>query len=163
MSSLYVVQVVVGYKSKPRVRELPISLKKLGKSVSRGNRLAIAKCAVTNPSLRPHIIETLGHEVKQEMKVLSSVKHNSILRMKNKQSLERFTWDRVWTEIQTHCPILASFLMKCLPKTDMVNKALMSSLCVCASILLKLRNPHINLVQGVLSLLLKSGHANTQV
>lgn len=95
--------------------------------------------------------------------MLSSVKHGSILRMKTKQSMERFTWDRVWLEISTHCPTLTSILQECLPPQVVKNDGALAPLCVCASILLKLRNSHVNLVQGIISILLKSGHANTQV
>ncbi len=37
------------------------------------------------------------------------------------------------------------------------------SLCLCISIILKIQNPHVNVVQGIISLLLKSGHAGKQV
>ena len=37
------------------------------------------------------------------------------------------------------------------------------SICTCASILMQLRNPKVNLVQAMLSVVLKVGHANTQV
>ena len=95
------------------------------------------------------------------MRSISSVKHNSILRMKNKQSLEFFTWDRVWSEICDQCPILSMLLKKCLPIAR--NESFIPPVTLCCSILLKLQNPHINLVQGLLSIILKSGHASKQV
>ena len=133
------------------MRELSQSLKRQGKCVSRGRRIAIAKSAVCNPTLKQHIVRIVAHEARNEMKFISSLKHFSILRFKSKDSLERFTWDHVWSEIEDHCPTLATFLKECLPVR------------VSASIVLKLRNPHINVIQGMISLILKSGHANQQV
>ena len=83
--------------------------------------------------------------------------------MKSKNSLEKFTWDRIWSEVETCCPLLASFIKGCLPPKLQDNSCSLPSLCVCASIILKMQNSHINLVQGLLSLLLKSGHASKQV
>ena len=96
-----------------------------------------------------------AQEVRKEMQAVASVGHDSILRMKNKESLEHFSWDRVWCVVQTHCPLLAKFLKECLPPSAREKDSFIPSLCLCSSILLKLRNPHINLVQ--------TGHANNQV
>ena len=43
------------------------------------------------------------------------------------------------------------------------NGTVQPSICTCASILMKLRNPKVNLVQATVSAVLKAGHANTQV
>lgn len=83
--------------------------------------------------------------------------------MKTKDSLERFTWERVWSEVETCCPTLTSFLWECLSPRAKEFENTIPSLCVCASILLKLQNPHVNVVQALLSLILKSGHASKQV
>ena len=154
---------MVGYKSKPKVRHLTHSLKRLGKCIGRGRRLTIVKAVMQNPSLRPQIASVFSSEVKKEIKHLSSCTHDSILRMKTKDSLERFTWDRVWTEIETCCPLLTSFLKGCLSPKLRDNDSSIPPLCLCANILLKLQNSHINLVQAIISMLLKSGHANKQV
>ena len=42
-------------------------------------------------------------------------------------------------------------------------KSIKPVLCMCASMLLKLRNPHVNLVQGMVSIVLRVGHACKQV
>lgn len=97
------------------------------------------------------------------MKVVTSLKHDSILRMKNKQSMENFTWDHVWSEIETYCPTLGSIFKNCLPLHVLKNDKFIPSAALCSSVLLKLRNPHVNVLQGVISIILKAGHANTQV
>ena len=63
-----------------------------------------------NPNLQEDIIKVSVQEVRKEMQAVASVGHDSILCMKNKESLERFSWDCVWCEVQTHCPLLAKFL-----------------------------------------------------
>jgi hypothetical protein len=154
---------VVGYKSQPKVRELTSSLKKLGKSVSCGQRLAIAKSALQNSSLRTHIVKVQALEIRKEIGKLSSQKHSSILRMKSKISFENFTWERVWKEICSCCPLLSIILLNCLHPQVQEKSLTVPSLCLSASVLFKLRNSHINIVQGILSFLLKSGHASKQV
>ena len=77
--------------------------------------------------------------------------------MKSKSSLENFTWERVWAEIETCCPLLASILKGCLPPHE---SSTVPSLCISANVLFKLRNPHL---QGIISFLLKSGHTTKQV
>lgn len=153
---------MVGYKSKPKVRELTSSLKKLGKCVSRGQRLAIAKSVLQNPSLRIHIVRVLAMEIRKEIRKLSSQNH-SILRMKSKTSFEQFTWECVWTEIENCCPLLSVILLNFLPPQVQEKSFTVPSLCLSASILFKLRSSHINIVQGIISFLLKSGHASKQV
>ena len=69
----------------------------------------------------------------------------------------------MWSEIETQCPVLVSILQDSLPSSVMKKDNVTPSLCVCASIPLKLRNSHMNIVQAMISLLLKSGHASKQV
>ena len=121
------------------------------------------KSVIQNPTLRPHVVSVLSSEARKEIKFVTSHKHDSILRMKTKDSNERFSWDRVWSEIESYCPLLVSFLKGCLPPRLQNNNSSIPSLCVCASIVLKMQNSHVNLVQGIISVLLKSGHANKQV
>ena len=66
--------------------------------------MAIAKAAVRNPNLQEDIIKVSAQEVRKEMQAVASVGHDSILCMKNKESLERFSWDRVWCEVQNTLP-----------------------------------------------------------
>jgi L1 cell adhesion molecule like protein len=157
------VAVVVGYQGKPKIKELSASLKRIGKSITRQSGLAIAKSVVKNEHLNGHVVRLISLQIRKEMQTLTSRKHDSILRMKNKQSLENFTWDRVWNEIERFCPTLANVLKDCLPPKLLVKDAFIPSVALCSSVLFKLRNPHVNVLQGVISILLKAGHANSQV
>ena len=109
-----------------------------------------------NPTLRPHVVSVLSLEARKKIKLVTSRKHDSILQMKIKDSIEHFSWDRVWSEIESYCPLLASFLEGCLPPRLQNNNSSIPSLCVCASIVLKIQNSHVNLVQGPLGISLKN-------
>ena len=61
-----------------------------------------------NLTLREHIFSLVAIELKNQMKMLTSDKHSSNLQMKTKDLLKRFTWERVWLEIETHCPALST-------------------------------------------------------
>lgn len=153
---------VVGHNKKPTYFHLTRSLKKLGRYVGRGNRRSIAKAAVGNATLRPELIAAICTKVTAEVKTLCSDAHDSILRLKSKTALEYFTWETVWIELQQSAPTLMAILCQLIPlskKSDKVNPAL----CLCASVLLKLRNDKVNLIQSVISLVLKAGHATKEV
>ena len=138
------------------------SLKRIGKYVGRGNRRSIAAAIVQNTTLRGEVISLLCREAQQEIKKLCSDSHDSILRMTSKPALENFTWERVWQELQLNTPLLANFLTGFLPKSKEAS-CFLPALCVCASIVIKLQNQKVNVVQSMISLLLKAGHATKQV
>ena len=150
---------VVDYKKRPCYFHLTQSLKKLGRYVGRGNRRSIAKAAVGNMTLRPELLTEMCGTVRAEMKSVSSDSHDSILRLKTKTALEHFTWETVWIELQQNAPTPMSLLVGLTPASKYKSKGIRPALCWCASILLKLRNDKVNLVQSVISLVLKAGHA----
>lgn len=156
-------QVVVGHTKRPSYFHLTQSLKKLGRHVGRGNRQSIAKAAVSNTSLRPELVTAICGTVRAEIKHVCSNAHDSILRLKSKTALEHFTWETVWAELQQNTPTLMALLLGLLPASKCEREDVRPAMCLCASILLKLRNDKVNLIQSVISLVLKAGHATKQV
>lgn len=150
--------VVSGTKS--RYFHLTRSLKRIGKFVGRGSRQSIAKAVCENESLRPQVALALSRIIRKEVLSICSLKHDSILCLKSRPALERFTWERVWSELQNHAPILLTMLTGAIASSD---TPFQPPLCVAASILLKLSNPRVNLVQSILSLILKTGQATKLV
>lgn len=148
---------------KARYFHLSQSLKKLGKYVARGKRRSIAHATVENGELRHEVVTAIGNAARKEIKKICSDSHDSILRMKLKPALEHFTWERVWTELQNHAPLLMSLLLQLLPPSKREGKNVRAALCICISIILKLHCQKVNLVQAIISLLLKAGHATKQV
>ena len=114
-----------------------------------------------DPKLRPYIISEVCKLVSNEVKEVCSTKHDSILRMKTKPAVEGFTWDRVWGELKEKVPVLLQILREATPHQSL--HTVKPALCMCVNILLKLRNPHMNLLQGMISIVLRTGHATKQV
>lgn len=143
---------------KTRYFHLSRSLKKLGRFVGRGNKESIVKAVMENNHLHALVVKAVSKEVQSELKEICSDSYDTILRMKYKVALESFTWRRVWRELQNKTPTLLAILSgRC------SNGPVQPAVCTCASILMKLRNPKVNLVQAMISVVLKAGHANTQV
>lgn len=154
---------VSGVQKKNRYFHLSQSLKRLGKYVGRGKRRSIAQAAIENTALQGEVVAALCTAAHKEMKTLCSDSHDSILRMKTKPALELFSWERVWLELQQHAPLLLNILTKLLPPSKREAKDIQPAVCVCASILLKLRSDKINLVQAMIAVVLRAGHATKQV
>lgn len=131
--------------------------------MGRGSRRSIACAAINNKTLQPYIIAELTKLIRGEVKELCSTKYDSILCMKVKHALEKFSWDRVWGELEKKCPILLQVLTESLPYTTRCKESIKPAMCTSACILLKLRCPSMSLLQGMLSIVLRAGHASKQV
>ncbi len=89
--------------------------------------------------------------------------HDSILRLKSKPALERFSWETVWEELKANAPMLLSFLSFLLPSPKRDQEGVRPAVCTVASIFLLLNNQKVNLVQSVVSLILRAGNATKKV
>ena len=151
-------------QKKNRYFYLSRSLRKIGRYVGRGNKRSIAEAVIQNSALCHEVVTALGRALRKEIGKICSDSHDSILRMKTKTALELFSWGRVWLELQTHAPLLVDVLLQLLPPSKRTTEdAIHPALCICASILLKLRNNKVNLVQAMVAVILKAGHATKQV
>ena len=126
------------------------------------------KAILESRNLRSHVINGVANEIKKEIKCLCSKEHDTILRIKTKPALEGFCWERIFNELESSTPTQLSILKNCLPKPrekslPSVELARLPAICMSASILLKLSNPHVNLAQAVLSVVLRAGCAHKQV
>ena len=101
--------------------------------------------------------------IRKEILSICSRSHDSLLRLKSRPALEKFSWDRVWIELENHAPVLTAILTGAVGAVGDFDQSVLPSLCVAASILVKLSNPHVCLVQTVISLALKSGQATKLV
>jgi len=157
-------QVVVSKKQKcNRYFHVTKSQKKIGKYVGRGKTRSIAKAVVENAALRDEVLLALCTEARKEFKKLCSDCHDSILRITTKPAVELFTWERVWLKMQLNVPLLLSFLTNLISPTKRDDRSIKPALCMCASIILKLQNQKLNVVQTMIGLVLKGGHATTEV
>ena len=104
---------------------------------------------VTSGDTYKQIVSQIGIKIKSEMKDISSVTHNSILK-NSCDAIKDFNWDIVMDELLSNLPTLMSLLMQLIPK-PMESKPL---LCILASQILKSRYSYMGLVQRVLSVML---------
>ena len=125
------------------------SRRELIRRAARKNFVAMSSGLVNSGDTNEHIISQIGIKIKSEMKALSSMAQNSILRNSD-DAIKNFNWDIVLDELLSNLPTLMSLLMQLVPK-PMKSKPL---LCILASQILKSRHPYMGLVQRVLSVML---------
>ena len=173
-------QVVVKSKQKKRIRAHVIyrgsGLKTLARSVGRKHRASIARQAMKDSQIKMKVLDILGRHVQKEMKLLCSKNTPSVLRDNSPDAVKKFSWNAVTSELETRAPTLFKVLMVLVvnrgfhqksnvaPKKSRTSKPTHTAVVgMCAAILMKNRNVHLNLVQRVLSLALHSGHASKHV
>lgn len=105
---------------------------------------------------RVYYVASIAKAIKAEMKVMCSLKHDSILRSDNKQ-LKSFSWNILFDEMKRVMPVLTSLLQKLLPKGSV---KLFSFI---ISVMLKKRCKHMSLVQRVVSMMLYGNATQKQV
>ena len=138
-------------------------MRKLARLVGRGNTTSIARYVVNQPDLRKRAIDCVITLMKRELTTLSSDTFSSILREKSQTAMEFFTWESVWQELSSHAPTLLSVLQGITSRRSINIARAKPVVCVCAAILLKLKNPKMCHIQAMLSLLLHAGHSSRQV
>lgn len=157
---------------KGKVFRLTRSLRGLGRSVARKSRVAVARSVMRDKRTRKKIMSILQKDLKRELELMCSVKHNSILMSTSPKSLKHFTWEKLEEELKSTAPNLHSVLEGALDvhrppcKVSQSRKNVPSKsaiMGVCAAILCRFRHHAMNNVQRLVSLLLYKGGANKQV
>ena len=151
----------VGYK-RPRTFLLTPQRKHLGKAVARRSKKAIAAECMKDQAVQKHIVKLVGKMVHREIKKFCSDSANSILKRDDPQCIKTFSWESFSSEISKFAPVLKSIL-QATSKTGMSNTDFNVVMCVCVALLLRNRNPRMNLIQKIISLLLYGGHSSKQV
>ena len=113
-------------------------------------------------TLRNATLAQVNRLVKREVHLICSRKHgDSVLRLSDMNAVKKFSWGTILRELRLESPTLYSFLRAVLFKHK--HRVHHRSVGMCASLLLKSRNKHLGLVQGVISLLMYAGHSSKQV
>ena len=113
----------------------------------------------------------IGRELAKEMKVIASDGAHSILQSQNPSHLKEFSWDMLLNEVSQFAPVLKSLLFSAthtrVPKwmLDLNPQGSNTDAIVgmCVAMLVNHRNPKMNLVQKINSLLLYAAHTSKQV
>ena len=125
--------------------------------------------------IKMKVLDILGRHVQKKMKLLCSKKTPSVFRDNSPDAVKKFSWNAVTSELETRVPTLFNLMVLVVnqgfhqksnvaPKKSRTSKPTHTAVVgMCAAILMKNRNVHLNLVQRVLSLALHSGHASKHV
>ena len=151
----------MGYK-KQRFYNLRGSAKKYGRSLARNNKKGLLHQILRNKRLEQHAAKRIGMAVTREVQILCSDTFMSIFRERSRASMEHFSWDTLWCELQTAAPTSVCMLQACF-NTSGKSQAAKPVLIMLMAMILKHRNPKMNIVQSIVSLILYAGHAGKQV
>lgn len=113
-------------------------------------------------AVQKHIVKLVGKMVHTEIKKFCSDSANSILKRDDPQCIKTFSWESFNSEISKFAPVLKSIL-QATSKMRMSNANFNVVMCVCVALLLRNRNPRMNLIQKIISLLFYGGHSSKQV
>ncbi len=158
-------------------------LKTLARSVGRKSRPSIARQVMRDRVIREKVLEILTKDIQKEMTTMCAKKTSSVLRNPSPKAVKTFSWEAVVSEVQAYAPTLFQFLKgtvhvkrrvsrkqkKALEKSSRKQKhktnrpSEVEIIGVCAAVLLRSRNLHMNLLQKMVSLILNGGHASKQV
>ena len=115
-----------------------------------------------DPVIKGHILKLVGKTVHAEIKKFCSDVVKSIIKCDDPLSINTFTWQSFSSEISTFAPVLKGIL-ESTSKSRKSNTDVKIVVCMCVALLLRSRNPRMNLIQKMLSLILYAGHASKQV
>ena len=151
----------IGYKRPKRMMLTP-RRKKTAKAVARGSKKAVAEQTFKDLATRKYLIESVGKEIRREIKSISSTKTPTCLRATTPKDLQTFHWEKLVSELSSKAPTLLSILQVS-TKTTIPRKNSVGAVCMCAAIILKHHNAALSLVQKLVTVILFAGHASKQV
>jgi len=121
---------------------------------------ALSKSIVNSPTTSKEIICQVFKKILLEMKEISSLEHDSILRSTyTVEALKHFEWERVWLELKENLPTLTSLLALIIPHSSEE----LPLICLAASMLLKSRHQQLGLVQRAVSVMLYAHGTSKEV
>ena len=165
-------QVSLGY-AKPKSIVLTPTRKKFGKLIAHGSKVAIAEECLNHKDVKAAIIAKVGKLVREEIRVMCSDRHDSVLKSSNVQNLRTFKCEMIINEMEECSPTLLSILRECTRPlkakhregrrhvaTPSDRNALIA---MCTAILCKNRRNNMCLLQKLIALILQAGRSSKQV
>jgi len=154
----------VGYRKGARNYKLTPSRKALVKAVARRSNWKVAKeCTEDENTARSAcIIKSVGTMVHKEMQLLCGTYSGLSLRSNSTEDLRQFSWQALNKKLEKKMPVLIAILRS----TGVVNKDkanFNTVISLCVLLLARNRNPKMNLVSKILSLILYAGHTAKDV
>ena len=128
------------------------------KRLARRTYRSLASTIISSPDTCKPLILELSRKMKEEMKVLASNKHDSILRDTN-AAVKHFHWETVMLEYEKMVPVLVSLLKELIPNAAQWKPLI----CLIVSQLVKSRHQRLGLVQSAVSMMLYGNGSSKQV
>jgi len=132
------------------------------KAAARGYKKGVVEECFADPEVRGYIIQKISRTVRYEIKVMCSMRVQSVLRKKNNEALKSFNWHTYISEIEANAPTLYQILLVS-TKTKQPRLNQMGVIGMCTAILLKLWCSKMNLIHKIIGLILYAGHSGKQV
>lgn len=143
----------------------------IAKSIAMGSDEQVAESVMQNTAIRKHILKEVFKKLDQECDYICKPSSNSILRQKNVEQLEEFSWEKfLENEIKEKANILHNLVTTvCGTKFSNSRNALKTSerkipaMGMALACLLKARNQNMSAAQVLNSLVLMRGHLTVMV
>ena len=149
------VQVTVEWPSRTKVNTLHEGLESLGKMLCRGTYKQIAGAVWKNPILRKYVEQFYLEEVDREYTAMCSLKNSSCLRSPSKKDLQRFSFKKFSTELESKAPLFSAVLWTAsVRKSKRDDEFWLPAVCMSAAVLLKNRSPSMNAMQLINTIIL---------
>lgn len=134
----------------------------MGKAVARSSHKTIAVECMKNKASCNHAIAIISSTIHKEIRTIASTNTQSILHCKSKDSIKNFEWRNLQMEFTKYAPVLFRILTAA-TKTRVHRPNQFTVIGMCFAMILKHRNPKLNLLQKIVSLILYSGHSSKEV
>ena len=111
----------------------------------------------------------VANAVRLECEALCCKKQPSLLRTKDRSSLEKFSWTHLINEFSQRIPVLMSMVLAAADSMwrrksgNTMQSKCVPPVCMALAMLFKTRSKHMSSVQAVVSILLKAGHVTSEV
>ena len=111
---------------------------------------------------RKALVKIVGRTLTKEVAAMCSRKFNSILRAKDNESMLKFKFGTVMSELRNQAPTLLTLLQSCMKtRTPRANSQLIIVMIV--AMIFKHRDSKCSLVHRILSVTMYAGHSAKQV
>ena len=146
--------------NKPVRFQVPSKFKKVVQSTRYKKSPYTARTAIRTPALHRRLVRLVAKKISRECKQISSKKHSTLLRL-SPSKVKSFNWKVLQRELNRHTPTLLTVLQAA--STGQLSKPNPRIVGMAAAALLKGRNKHLSLPQGVVSTVLYAGHCSKMV
>lgn len=131
------------------------------KALSCKRFVAAAAKIMQHSFMRATVYKAIGMDIRRQLKRLTATTSSSMIKQSDATAIRTFSWDVLFTDLQSHSKHLCDFLLLMVPGKKRESAKSMVSLIV--AMLAKMTNQKAALVQSVISLILFAGHASSQV